>query len=1282
MRTITTRLAVDGEAAFKKAITGVNAELRVLRSELTLSETQFKGQANTLDALKSKQDILSRTYEQQAEKVRALEQAVRDATEAYGASDTTTLRYQNSLNQAQKELLGLGEQLEAVNGYMKEAEASATHTASSIDEFGNRTKAAGDSVHTLATALAAAGVARGIDEIAKALLDCVDASKQFQSDFTGVAKTVEGTEQQMAELRDGIKQMSLDIPATTTAISKVAESAGQLGIARENVLDFTRVMIDLDETTDLTAENGAKSLARFANVTRMQAEDYSRLGSVIVDLGNNFATSESEITAMGTRLAAAGTLAKMTQPEILALGAAMSSVGIEAEAGGTAMTQTLTAIESAVTKGGSKLAEFARIAGMSSQEFSKAWNASSVSALQAFIAGLARLDQQGESATLVLDELGLSGIRQSNMLKSLALASDQMTGAIDRANQAWAENTALTTEASKRYADDAAKFEIFGNAANNAAVAVGDALRPALGDLAEAGTEGFAWAAEFIEENPWLVQAIAGVTAALGIFAAGIAAYEMKTKAAAVAQTALNAAMNMNPAIAITSAIVGLTVAMSAFASSVDNAVSRTDSLMHSLTESSEAYQETIGSIQEESAHIQASISVLEELAAAENKTAAQKESIRILVDELNQSVPNLALAYNEQTDSLNMTADAVRRMVEAEAERQLQAEAIGRMTELYKEQAQIEERLAQAQEELNGQMQNVSQYIGTYGRSVSGVEQSVQDLTDALAANQAEYDALAEKLSGAGDAAERTGNAMAGAQVSVTEMTAAAAELEEASLYAAGAQDTLADALKEQTDAGSLSLDTTLKLIEAGYGAALAIDTETGSVTLDKAAYIELAQAKIDDQLASLETQKQAIITAAKLAEEEQAAQRAGSAYWSMAGAKAAAEAPDTTALDAQIAALKRAREALGSYSGAAIGAARSSGSASKAIKTQAQQDLEAYKNLKAELDHQKAMDLVSEQDYYDKLKEYRDQYLTDKGNLSEYRRVTEQIYEYDKQLAEDEAGLWAEQTEALTDELENRVQSIQSQRKSMEQALSGYGDLFTVKDDRMSLESIQEQIDAINRYEEAMTGLRERGLSQDLLDEILAMNVDEATEYGEQLLAMSDSQWEQYNALWDEKQLRAAQVAEEFYKNQLQTLELEYNVKLEQALEGLTNTAFQSGEDTAQGLIDGLASKEEAVYAKARAMEQEVARILRDAWKDIPSNAEIAARMNTTALQTEPPATAGDVRGAIAAGVNGLAAQERPLYVTVKSTMNVDSREFFTQTLPVQRAVARANPETMDDK
>lgn len=148
------------------------------------------------------------------------------------------------------------------------------------------------------------------------------------------------------------------------------------------------------------------------------------------------------------------------------------------------MTQTLSAIESAVAAGGEDLQKFATVAGESSEEFASKWKNHPIEAIQDFIRGLGKLDEKGESATMVLDDMQLSGVRQSNMLKSLALAADTMTGAVDLSNKAWSENTALTNEASTRYETTESKLKMLKNQVVDMAIDFGgpfvDALKNGL----------------------------------------------------------------------------------------------------------------------------------------------------------------------------------------------------------------------------------------------------------------------------------------------------------------------------------------------------------------------------------------------------------------------------------------------------------------------------------------------------------------------------------------------------------------------------------------------------------------------------------------------------------------------------------------------------------------------------------------------------------------------------------------------------------------------------------
>lgn len=344
-----------------------------------------------------------------------------------------------------------------------------------------------------------------------------NAAVDFESAFTGVRKTVDATEEEFDALSKGIKEMSGVMPQSASEIAGVMEVAGQLGVrGTDNLLQFTKTMVMLGDATNLSSEEAATSIARVMNIMGTSGEDVSRFGATIVDLGNNFATTESEIVAMTNRLAAGGKLAGLTEPELMALATAMSSVGIEAEAGGTAMTQTFNEIEKAVANGGEKLAEFARVSGMTSQEFATAWETSPITAIQSFITGLGKLDENGESAVLVLDNLGLTGIRQSNMLKSLGLASDLLADSIDTANKAWEENTALVNEAETRYGTTESKLSMLRNSAQNLAASFGELLTPMLDSLNQMLQKVIGWLSSLTDKQKQGLVDVLSMVATLG----------------------------------------------------------------------------------------------------------------------------------------------------------------------------------------------------------------------------------------------------------------------------------------------------------------------------------------------------------------------------------------------------------------------------------------------------------------------------------------------------------------------------------------------------------------------------------------------------------------------------------------------------------------------------------------------------------------------------------------------------------------------------------------------
>lgn len=312
------------------------------------------------------------------------------------------------------------------------------------------------------------------------------ATANWETAMVGVRKTVDATDAQIAELGDSFVRMSERIPVASDELANIAAEAGQLGIATENLRAFVETVSALRVATNL-GEQAGTSLARLANIMGTAQTDFDRLGSTIVDLGNNLATTEAEIVGMALRIAGAGSQIGLTEAQVLSFAGALSSVGINAEAGGTAISRVMIEIASAVEQGGEALGKFAAVADMTSAEFSERFETDASGAIAAFISGLGELESQGKSTFATLDDLGLGEIRVRDTLLRASNASDIFTEALDRGTRAWDENTALTREAGLFFNRLAARFTTLRNKAANITAELGDALRPAIDRVIQVG---------------------------------------------------------------------------------------------------------------------------------------------------------------------------------------------------------------------------------------------------------------------------------------------------------------------------------------------------------------------------------------------------------------------------------------------------------------------------------------------------------------------------------------------------------------------------------------------------------------------------------------------------------------------------------------------------------------------------------------------------------------------------------------------------------------------------
>ena len=390
---------------------------------------------NATEAQKNKlrKQELAEQMQITAKEVANLERQLEVSKREYGENSAEVRKLETNLLQAKGAYTEYSNELARANDRMG-------HFADRAQAIGGKLKGVGSSLTTHVTLPIAAGVGLSIK-----------AASDFETAFAGVKKTVDEVVDKngkvvisYADLEKGIRQMAKEIPASTTEISAVAEAAGQLGIKTENVLGFTRTMLAMGQATNLSSEEAATALAQLANITQMPQESFQNLGSAIVDLGNNMATTEADIVNMSLRLAGTGHQVGLTEADILGLAAAMSSLGINAEAGGSSMSRVMQKINTAVISGGEELGNFAKVAGVSAEDFSKTWKEKPTDAIAQFLKGLDGIKKSGGDVTGTLKELGINSVQEIDTLQRMAGAGDLLSEAVKRSNNAWTENKALT----------------------------------------------------------------------------------------------------------------------------------------------------------------------------------------------------------------------------------------------------------------------------------------------------------------------------------------------------------------------------------------------------------------------------------------------------------------------------------------------------------------------------------------------------------------------------------------------------------------------------------------------------------------------------------------------------------------------------------------------------------------------------------------------------------------------------------------------------------------------
>ncbi|WP_435431807.1 phage tail tape measure protein [Staphylococcus hominis] len=430
------------------------SEQRVVLREL-IAQYNHVATAQGRDSQEARE--LSSAITQQKIKMNELESELDQTTQSYKRLET------EQRNAERLSSTGFGRSIQSVNKYKD-----------SIRNVGSTMRSVGSASMLYMTMPAVAGMGTAI----KSSID-------WEQALAGVAKTTNMSGSELNKMGNEITKMSNTMPFAATEIAGVAEAAGQLGIKKQDITSFTRTMMNLGVATNLTADEAATEFARFANAANMPIKDVDRLGSTVVALGNSTATTEKEIVEMAQRLAGAGAQAGFSSDEIMSVSAAMSSVGIEAEAGGTAMTQIWNKMTKAVAEGGDTLDSFAKTAGVSGKEFAQIWENNPSKALSMFVKGLGETEGGAKGVLKALDDVGIKGIREADTIRRMANNHQVLDKALKTGSEGWKENSALTDEANIRYETMGSKLKMLKNTFINFARTIGDAVAPIVSFLAD-----------------------------------------------------------------------------------------------------------------------------------------------------------------------------------------------------------------------------------------------------------------------------------------------------------------------------------------------------------------------------------------------------------------------------------------------------------------------------------------------------------------------------------------------------------------------------------------------------------------------------------------------------------------------------------------------------------------------------------------------------------------------------------------------------------------------------
>lgn len=630
---------------------------------------------------------------------------------------------------------------DSVSDAAKDVGDSASDIGDSIgDGFEEGSDQASTAIDALAQALLAAGVTASVKAITDALMDCTQASMEFETAMAKVGTIADESQKPLGDMRNEILALSSETGKSVGELAEATYQAISASVATESAVDFVGTANKLAVGGFSDTTTAVDILTTAINTYGMSADDAAKISDVLITTQNLGKTSVAQLGAsMGMVIPLA---AYNMNLEDLAASYALLT------ANGTQTAQATTYVKAALNELGSTSSA---VGSTLKKQTGKTF---------------AELMAEGNSLGDVLQVLADSVDGDTTAFNNMWSSSEAGVGMLSILNsgtskynslvQAMEGSTGAATTAFEKMSETG-KFaqQRFQNATENLKIAIGDELAPVLMELQQSGADAMEWATEFVKEHPEVVAAVTALAAALAVLAAALVGL-LVVNQVSKAFEAFSAALLANPFGLVALALVSLTAATVAFGKVMKDRTSDAaknrkaieqcrksyNNLKDSIEEHEETAKENIKSAETEAATYQTLSDKLYDLANKTSKTAAEKAQMSAMVDQLNEAMPELGLSIDETTGALNKEKSAVDAVIDSMKQQALASAYQEQVKQAATDVAEAETQLSEARKVYNGflvESRNETQEYNKAMQDTGNMVESTSDIYDAHGVKQTE---------------------------------------------------------------------------------------------------------------------------------------------------------------------------------------------------------------------------------------------------------------------------------------------------------------------------------------------------------------------------------------------------------------------------------------------------------------------------------------------------------------------------------------------------------------